>query len=187
MRFDTEIIDLARKGLTVEDIMTATGKSRATVYRSIKAYNEMLQSQKDNGEATKSQEISLTEATDIDKIDAKWVLKRLVNISTGIDVGAGPTQITALKAILDMLRAKETMPAEMSLAEKIAWLKRAMTPDEFIQVSEGWAVEDRKKVYDSLASEFQSRPENPHKCVDSLHSDDASISGKIDNDDKSCK
>lgn len=139
------MLRLWKQGLGPAAIATALGVSLRTVQRKIAKFRE--------DDATGAPEKKIT--TRPDKVDAQWVMERLIDISLSIDSSAGPTQITALKAILDMLRAKETMPAEMSLAEKIAWLKRAMTPDEFIQVSEGWAVEDRKKVYDNLVKEFQ--------------------------------
>lgn len=144
-RQDEEIKRMWKQGLGSGAISSAMGVTLRTVQRKIAKFRE--------DDATGVPEKKIT--TRPDKVDARWVMERLIDISLSIDSSAGPTQITALKAILDMLRAKETMPAEMSLAEKIAWLKRAMTPDEFIQVSEGWAVEDRRKVYDNLVKEFQ--------------------------------
>ena len=144
-RQDEEIKRLWKQGLGCGAISSAMGVTLRTVQRKIAKFRE--------DDATGAPEKKI--ATRPDKVDAQWVMERLIDISLSIDSSAGPTQITALKAILDMLRAKETMPAEMSLAEKIAWLKRAMTPDEFIQVSEGWPADDRRKIYDRFAQEFQ--------------------------------
>lgn len=167
MKFDTQIIDLVRKGLTTQDIVNATGKSRATIYRSVKAYNNMLT---ESGSSTDAEgqppRIVMKDDTDINDINSEWVLRRLVDISSGADGSAGTVQITALKAILDMVRSKEVNPAEMSLTEKVEWLKRSMTPDEFIVLSDGWAAEDREKVFRHLEKTFavqKPEQEKPHE------------------------
>jgi len=140
------MLRLWKQGLGPAAIATALGVSLRTVQRKIAKFRE------DDATGVPEKKI----ATRPEKVDAQWVMERLIDISLSIDSSAGPTQIASLKAILEMVRAKETAPAEMSLSEKLEWLKKMMTPDEFLTISEGWPVDDRRKIYDRFAQEFQA-------------------------------
>lgn len=148
-RQELEIERLWRQGLGNGAIATAMGVTVRTVQRAVAKLREAGATQPPKPQAAKP-----------DAINAQWVRDRLVDISLGVDATAGAPQIAALKALLDMIRSQEANPAEMSLSEKVEWLKRSMTPDEFIVLSDSWVTEDRARVYRHLSKTFKAAPEN---------------------------